>query len=349
MTVLVVGCSNAQNLARDIAGELGRGARLIETGTQEFEDGEHKVFLNIRGNAGALIKNSIVVIIQRGQPNPKESIEEVEHVANIANGYGARRIIAVFTYMPYMRQDKWFFEMESGTTRIEPRTLDIKMRNLRANDVDTVILFDVHFSTKFGRLSWAYLKKELNFGVRELNFGMRSIQKWPEVINVPVGKLLVDFILKEKGLKPSDVVLMAPDKGAAPRVEDIVRQFNGKIKWTVFDKTRFSTTQTSMKKREGDTTELAGKTVIIVDDMICSGGTMKAARKVLKDFGARQVFAAAAHGIFGSRGTRIFDATIIRNMKEQMDYCVVSDSLEPEGIDKVPMGSLIVDALKGIL
>jgi ribose-phosphate pyrophosphokinase len=44
--------------------------------------------------------------------------------------------------------------------------------------------------------------------------------------------------------------------------------------------------------------EVAGKNAVIVDDMIGTGGTLKAAAQAVREAGARRVYAAATHGVF---------------------------------------------------
>ena len=44
-----------------------------------------------------------------------------------------------------------------------------------------------------------------------------------------------------------------------------------------------------------------GKSVIILDDMIDTAGTLTEAAKVLKQMGAKQVLAFATHGLFNGK------------------------------------------------
>ena len=44
--------------------------------------------------------------------------------------------------------------------------------------------------------------------------------------------------------------------------------------------------------------DVAGKTAVIVDDIIDTAGTLKAAAEAVHDAGARRVYAAATHGVF---------------------------------------------------
>ena len=76
--------------------------------------------------------------------------------------------------------------------------------------------------------------------------------------------------------------------------------------------------------------DVKGKTCIIVDDMIDTAGTLCAAANLLKEEGAKQVYAFATHGLFsGPAGDRI--------AKSALEKVITTDSmpLDPEFIKKV--------------
>ena len=73
--------------------------------------------------------------------------------------------------------------------------------------------------------------------------------------------------------------------------------------------------------------DFAGKSVLIVDDMIGSGGTMLAAARQCRNMGARGVYALAAHGLFTGNPEALFaDDTI--------DRVFISDSVAPFRLPK---------------
>jgi ribose-phosphate pyrophosphokinase len=51
--------------------------------------------------------------------------------------------------------------------------------------------------------------------------------------------------------------------------------------------------------------DVAGKTAVIVDDIIDTAGTLKAAAEAVADAGARRVYAAATHGVFSGNAWQV--------------------------------------------
>jgi ribose-phosphate pyrophosphokinase len=99
-------------------------------------------------------------------------------------------------------------------------------------------------------------------------------------------------IAKYLGQKKIDLIL-APDKGALDRAKHA-----SKIVGCDFDhmeKTRIDGSTVEMKPKKLDA---ENKTVVIIDDIISTGGTMALAIKELKKHGAKKVLVACTHGLF---------------------------------------------------
>ena len=92
--------------------------------------------------------------------------------------------------------------------------------------------------------------------------------------------------------KDIDIVL-APDKGAAGRAKDIGERM--KIPYDHLEKTRLSGTDVRMAPA---TMDCKDKNILIVDDIIATGGTIVAATQQLKEAGAKSVTVACTHGVF---------------------------------------------------
>ena len=87
--------------------------------------------------------------------------------------------------------------------------------------------------------------------------------------------------------------LVAPDEGAANFTRALAQRTKKPV--SVMKKVRSAHEQ--IKRIELDN-GVADKNVLIVDDMIATGGTVCNAAKVLRDYGAKNIFVAATHGIF---------------------------------------------------
>jgi ribose-phosphate pyrophosphokinase len=88
-------------------------------------------------------------------------------------------------------------------------------------------------------------------------------------------------------------VVLAPDKNALDRAREAAKHFGADVDHLV--KKRVAPDTVEMLPRELD---VAGKRVLIVDDIISTGGTMVTACQVLRKQGAMSVSAACTHGLF---------------------------------------------------
>ena len=60
--------------------------------------------------------------------------------------------------------------------------------------------------------------------------------------------------------------------------------------------------------------DIEGKNVILVDDMIDTGGTITNAAKVLKDMGAKDVYACATHPVLSGPAIERIQDSVIREL-----------------------------------
>jgi ribose-phosphate pyrophosphokinase len=115
----------------------------------------------------------------------------------------------------------------------------------------------------------------------------------------------------------SDVTLVSPDMGGIRRIE----QLSGLLDKTPFvsiEKNRDLTTgSVESSKINGE----VGKTAVIVDDVISTGGSVIAAADLLKKNGAEKVFVLATHGVFAGDAAKKLQESVI-------DEVIVTDSIE---------------------
>ena len=105
--------------------------------------------------------------------------------------------------------------------------------------------------------------------------------------NVIPNELFRPFIPK------GNLVVVAPDKGAVPRARAWQKMLHAGI--AHLEKSRPAHDVAEIVTIKGN---VRNKTVLIVDDMIATGGTIVGAANLLKNHGAKAVFVAATHGIF---------------------------------------------------
>jgi ribose-phosphate pyrophosphokinase len=170
----------------------------------------------------------------------------------------AGRVTAVIPYFGYARQDR----KDEGRT---PITAKLIANLIERAGADRVVAVDLHA---------AQVQGFFDIPVDHLNAGP-VLAKW------------------FRTLKLGSRVFVSPDVGNVKRAQVYANMLGGEI--CIIDKRRKSATDIESKNIIGD---VSGKNVLMVDDMITTGGTITEAMKILKDNGVRDIYVAATHAVF---------------------------------------------------
>jgi ribose-phosphate pyrophosphokinase len=131
--------------------------------------------------------------------------------------------------------------------------------------------------------------------------------------NLSLAKDIGSYI---KTLKLGNPLILAPDEGAMAFAEQVASV--GRWECDHLEKTRLSGVEVKMAPRQ---LSAKSRSVVIVDDIISTGGTIATAAGMLYQQGATDVFAACVHGVFtGGAYVRLM-ATGIRDV-------ICSDTIE---------------------
>lgn len=128
-------------------------------------------------------------------------------------------------------------------------------------------------------------------------------------------------------------IVLAPDIGAAGRAKDVGDRLG--VPSDHLQKTRLSGTEVRIAPANFDCT---GKRVLIVDDMIATGGTIVAASFALREAGAASVSVACTHGVFVNNA-------IERLTSSTLDAVLCCNTLENQ-VSNISVAQLIADALR---
>ncbi|MEI5991468.1 ribose-phosphate pyrophosphokinase 2 [Enterococcus termitis] len=93
--------------------------------------------------------------------------------------------------------------------------------------------------------------------------------------------------------------------------------------------------------------EVKGKTCILVDDILNSGSTMATAAKILKENGAKCIYACASHGLLSKGAKEILDASPIEQICVT-DSVFISEDRKPDSLNIVSCAELMGEAVKRI-
>jgi ribose-phosphate pyrophosphokinase len=138
-----------------------------------------------------------------------------------------------------------------------------------------------------------------------------------------------------------DLVVVAPDAGRVKLNKQFATRMGAGL--AILDKERPAQQVAEINQVIGD---VRGKTAIIVDDMIDTAGTLRAAGEAVSRAGARRVFAAATHPVFSGRAYENLAAS-------PFERIVVTDTIPlrpgaPPTIDVVSCAPLLADSIRRI-
>jgi ribose-phosphate pyrophosphokinase len=118
--------------------------------------------------------------------------------------------------------------------------------------------------------------------------------------------------LKQKNLP--DLVVVSPDVGGVARARAFAKKLN-EAPLAIIDKRRQAHNVAEVMNVIGD---VAGKTAVLVDDMIDTAGTISEAARLLRKQGATKVYACATHAVFSPPAIErlssgVFEEVIVTN------------------------------------
>jgi ribose-phosphate pyrophosphokinase len=279
----------------------GIGAKGVKAETRFFPDGELYLRLPVDNFNG-----EDVVIVQSMYNQPNNKLVEYIFAVNTAKDLGARKVIGVVPYLSYARQDRRFKPGEAVSLRI---VADL----IHNAGTDHLVVVDMHLHRVRGS-------------------ELESIFRIP-VSNVSVmplfGELFKDVV--EKG------IVVGPDDEAIEFAKAAASKYNGK--YTNFSKMRLGDREVNIIADKN--IDFSGKDVLIVDDIISTGGTIMTAVNLLKQFNAKNIYVAAAHALLVEGALDKLRALQLKDL--------VSSNTIPSPITRVDATPVIVKELQKII
>jgi ribose-phosphate pyrophosphokinase len=124
--------------------------------------------------------------------------------------------------------------------------------------------------------------------------------------------IVLDYFRK-KNLK--NLAIVSPDVGGTERARAFAKRMNAQL--VIIDKRRPRPNEASVYNIIGD---VAGKTCIILDDMVDTGGTLVKVAHKIRENGATKVYAACVHGVLSGAATDLVE-------KSSLEEMVLTDSI----------------------
>ena len=217
------------------------------------------------------VRGGDVFIIQSTCTPVNDHLMEVLVMADALRRASALRITAVIPYFGYSRQDR----KDEGRV---PITAKLVADLMQAAGIDRVVTLDLHA---------AQIQGFFNIPVDHL-YASRVFTKYVRELDLP------------------DLVIASPDVGGMKMAWGYTKRLDARL--AVIEKRRLSGEEVEVGFVIGD---IKDKNVIIVDDIISTGGSVAKAAGLLKEKGARKVFVMATHAVFCGRAVeKLRDAPV---------------------------------------
>ncbi len=220
------------------------------------------------------VRGADTFVIQSTCPPVNKNLMELLVMADALKRASARRITAVIPYYGYARQDR----------KVEPRvpiTAKLVANLITVAGADRILVMDLHVG---------------------------QIQGF---FDIPVDHLFAAPVLinyfRKKRLK--NLAIVSPDPGGVERAVAFAKRLSASL--AIIDKRR---PQASVAKIMNVIGEVKNKSVILVDDMIDTGGTTIKAAEVLKKKGAANVYICCTHPVFSRKASRILQKSLAKEV-----------------------------------
>lgn len=288
--MLLFACKGSHEFGARVAEFLG--VPLSPHEERHFEDGEHK----IRPLVGVRGKDVYVLHSLHGGPaeSANDKLCKLLFFLAALRDNGAARVTALVPYLAYSRKDR-------QTKTRDPVTTQYVARLFEASGADCVATLDVHNIAAFQN---AFRCRTVHLDTRRLFAGL-------------VPDLVSD----------GPLTVASPDPGGVKRAqlfrEMLEKVLRRPIGQAFMDKRR-SAGVVSGEVLVGDA---KGATVLVIDDLISSGGTMARAAVAALENGAKQVIALAAHGLFTGDAQKTLATA-------PLSQTIVTDTVPPFRLEK---------------
>jgi ribose-phosphate pyrophosphokinase len=220
------------------------------------------------------IRGRDVFLVQPTCPPTNQNLMELLIMVDAARRASASRITAVVPFFGYARQDR------KDQPRV-PITAKLVANILTASGVDRVLTMDLHAQQVAG------------------------------FFDIPVDHLfaapVIIKFLRDKNLK--DAVVVSPDVGGLKMANAYSQALDTGL--AIVAKRRKSPTEVEATSIIGD---VAGRPVILVDDLTETAGTLTAAARILKEAGATEIMACVSHAVLSDIGIARLKASEITEL-----------------------------------
>ena len=234
----------------------------------------------INVDIGENVRGADVFIVQSTCPPVNDHLVELLILMDALKRSSAKRVTAVIPYYGYARQDRKVLPRAPITAKL---VADL----LTAAGVSRVLTMDLHAG---------------------------QIQGF---FNIPVDHMYAAPVMLEyiKANWDNEIVFVSPDAGGVERARAFAKRLKATL--AIIDKRRGGANESQVMNIIGD---VAGKTAVLLDDMVDTAGTMVQGAAAVRRNGAKRVFACATHPVLSG-------PSIERLEKSEVEQLVVTNTI----------------------
>ena len=285
-----------------IAGSASKdlGKRIARRIKAPYVEAKTKVFPDGESKItfGRIPKNSVILVVQSTYPPVDTNLLQILSIISQARKTSSK-IYAIIPYMGYARQDRQFL---SG----EVVTMSIVARMLQAAGAKKVVVVDIHSKTALNHFK---IPKE-------------------NVSAIP------DLAKYFKKMKLKNALVVSPDMGGSLRAKKFAGLLN--IGFITLKKSR--NRNTGKVLIQSSKINVRGKDLILVDDIISTGGSIIKAAQFLKRQRCKRIFVACTHGLFVEGAEK--------KIKKAGVSRIICTNTIPRNTSKVDVSGVIVESIR---
>ncbi len=223
------------------------------------------------------VTNCDCVVIQSLSSNANNNLIEMVMISDALRRANARNIFAVVPYLGYMRQDRRCRVGEPISSKV--------ITSIISSYFDRVFVLDLHVP-----------QIEAYFDVPVLNLSCFSS--------------FIEDIKNIKGFSNENFVVVSPDVGASKKARIYADELGCTL--VIVEKIRRRANESEIVSVVG---EVRNKSLIIIDDIIDTGGTICNVARLLSEKGAKCIYMYASHAVFSGNAVTNLSKNCINSVK----------------------------------
>ena len=257
------------------------------------------------------VRGSDVFVVQSTSSPVNDHMMELLIMIDAFKRASAGRITAVIPYMGYARQDR------KAKAR-DPISAKLVADLISVAGADRFLSMDLHCPQ---------IQGFFNIPVDHL-------------LGVPI---LAPYFIDKFGDNKDDVMVVSPDLGSVTRARNFAQRLG--VPFAIVDKRRQKANVCEVMNIIGD---VRGKSVVLVDDMIDTAGTLCNAAKAIMDIGgAKEVYACATHGVLSGPAIERIKDSVIKELI-LLDTIALPEEKKIDKITVLPVAPVFAQAIQRI-